>query len=250
MENPMADYDEDDEKLYEFDEYSDAVEGSIEVPNRRIIIYQGSTSRTQLAPEWVVPLLKQLFEGSGAGGKTPRITCELIPRSQPGKRDRYAGMRTTKVVSLAHVKQQLARRFAHRKLPNGTKMPIFSRVYPLNQFEEYAARLYPDLFGDAAAPKQVLLDEPVGAAGQEAPLDSEADVTAEVVVPDEIIDELTQVKKIGTKIARDLYLQLNISNLEDLATTDPADLAKIDGISEEGAILMVDHAVELGTEEE
>jgi DNA uptake protein ComE-like DNA-binding protein len=205
---------------------------SIKVPNYCITIHNSKgTSRQRIVPQYELPLIQALWASSAPGGQSPHISCDPVGASAHLKNVRY-----TEVESLAAEKKRL--QIFYEKNPT-TKAPIFGIVYPLNTFEETVKKVYPNLFGESElfASLQVHVDEPTPV--EEVPVD----------IDDAIIDELSQLKKVGVAKAKALAAA-GFTSISEIAQTDPVELQVVKGISAKEAVEIVEHAVELSLGDE
>lgn len=248
------------------------------VPNYIVTINNPKgTSKTRYCPKYEVPLLERRFANTAPGGTNPEITCKAIPKqgtkgatdSETG-RDRFAGMRITRIASLVDEKKRLRHFYGEDKQK---KIHIFDSVYPVDMFEIQAARFYPGIF-DAPkdnyevavegedvdlepkntpnTPTDDAFEKVAGPDGSKASFDVVED--DEKVDPDnepneEQIEELIRLKNVGPKTAQAL-INAGFTNIDEIAQTDPLDLATIEGVGEKEANEIVDHAVELSKDSE
>jgi len=217
----------------------------LSVPNYIITIENPrGCSRTRFSPKYEVPLIEASFAESAPGGKNPVITCKAMP--QPGSkaaqdpetgRDRYAGLRVTRVASLAAEKKRLQHFYGVDKVK---QINIFTHTYPVDGFEIQAKRMYPEIFGKVGDKFEVAVEEPTP---DEVVEEKDVDVDA----PDDIIDELVQLKYVGPKTAAALFAA-GFTSIEEISQTDPLDIETVKGVSAKEAQGIVDHAVELSSD--
>ncbi len=205
---------------------------SIKVPNYVICIHNPrGTSRQRFVPQYELPLIQALWDGSAPGGKAPKISCDAILPSQTHLKD----IRFSTIESLAIEKKRLQSFYEKHPV---TKAPIFAMVYPLNTFEDMVRKIYPDVFGES---------ELVASMKVHTEIPEEEEV--EGVVSDDVIDELTPLKRVGVAKAKALALA-GYTSIAEIAQTDPDELASVKGISATEATEIVDHAVELSLGDE
>lgn len=228
------------------------------------------TSKTRYAPKYEVPLIEALFANSAPGKVSPRVSCKKMPeagspaaRDKNTGRDRFAGMRVTRVGNLADEKKRLQHFYGDDAR---TQKHIFNTTYPVDTFDNVARTMYPDIFGDAKKAYQVDIEE----ADDEIPDDTdyeddgeerdpdEVDVgfsapesetaestdAEEIEVPEEKIEELIQLKYVGEITAKSLFAA-GFTSIEEIAQTDPLDIETVDGVGSKEAKAIVDHAIEL-----
>lgn len=245
----------------EFDEYGNDDRDFIEVPNARIIIsMRNGTSKVRFEPAWMVPIYKLLWS------KRPdvTITSERIPVTPLGKRDRYAGMRTTKIVSLHDEKQRLRDKWESRNVVSGSEvqsMPLFDAVYPADSFDEAAMRLHPDLFG-AQSEQRAVVDKDLEAArakaqaeedalydelSQDEPaaeLASEPESAPDVEISDELMNDLRTLPHVGPAKAKALVAAFGVTSLQDVADLSVAEVTQLPSTSDKQAEEIIDAAAE------
>ena len=203
------------------------------VPNYVICIHNArGTSCQRFVPQYELPLIKSLWAGTAPGGQSPRISCDPITSQQAHLKT----VRYTEVESLAAEKKRLHAFYEKHPI---TKAPIFDIVFPLNTFEDVVKKVYPGIFGEdeMTASMQVHLE------------DSEEEEKPEVEISDEIVDDLTQLKRVGTAKAKALAAA-GFTSVSEIAQTDPAEIAAVKGITVKEAEEIVEHAVELSLGEE
>ena len=241
-----------------------------QVPNFIVTINNPKgTSKTRYCPKYEVPLLERRFANTAPGGATPEITCKKMPApgtkgatdSETG-RDRFAGMRVTRITNLSDEKKRLQHFYGEDKQK---KINIFDSVYPVDMFEMQASRFYPELFTPTRDAFDVRVegedddDDSAPAAKVEIPSIKAPEFNT-VVEEDEKADpdnelnegqiaDLIRLKNVGPKRAQAL-IDAGFTNIDEISQTDPLDLATIGGISEKEAGEIVDHAVELSKDSE
>jgi len=242
-----------------------------QVPNYIVTVNNPKgTSKTRYCPKYEVPLLERRFAGTAAGKQNPEITCKKMPSpgtkgavdSETG-RDRFAGMRVTRIANLEAEKQRLRAFYGDDKQK---KIHIFDSVYPVDMFETQAARFYPEIFNaprdtfnvkvedddedesEIVAPLAAPVVAPVVAPTFDVtPEDEKVDTDEEKIDPR--VEELIQLKNVGPVTAQAL-IDNGFTNIDEISQTDPLDLASIEGIGEKEANEIVDHAVELSKDSE
>lgn len=207
---------------------------SIKVPNYIICIHNPrGTSRQRIVPQYELPLIQSLWNSSAVGGKSPRISCDPIPHNTTN--EALHTVRFSVIESLASEKKRLQHFYEKHPV---TKAPIFALVYPLNSFEETVRKVYPGLFGESEM-----------VASMEVNTEMPEEEQTEGKISDEIIDELTPLKRVGVAKAKALAAA-GYTSVSEIAQTDPDELALVKGISAKEAKEIVDHAVELSLGDE
>jgi len=229
----------------------------VEVPNVRVHIPNPKgTSLTLYVPQYEVPLLKMRWKGALTDPTSHPIVTDRIPargsaaaRCEFTGRDKFAGMRHTRVNSLADEKRRLAGKYYEDKR---TGNPIFDTVYPVLMFEETVQKMHPNLFegeegvmlGDIDAPEDIL-GQP-----EEAPeLDdyTPPQDDADAITDDDRIADLCRLKYVAEATAK-LMIEAGFDSVDEVAQTDPADLSQmVKGIGPKEAVKIIDHAVSLET---
>lgn len=221
--------------------------GKIAVPNRTLRLTKNGTTSSRKCHFMEHLLIKGVWAGYKGDYK---IEYVVIPRSIPGQPDRFHGLRSTYIHSLALEKERLAAKYA-TCVKNDQEMPLFDAIFPGDEFERQAHKAYPKLFkkpSDDATEDTVITsqEEAEAQAVDEVlpPDDRSADIsgakkeTPAVEIPAErkaLLEELQEAPYIGVVNAQALIDLYDVTSLAEVGDLSVADLSALSGISDERA---------------